>query len=115
MTGLGTLDVGDIEWTLEWASELSRDRHQYWVQIQFSSLLAQHGTRAARDRNIADFNQPNSKFRRLLLYFVLPDLKEITTDRFSDDAISFALADLKNSRTRSWPSHCSAPPPLRPL
>ena len=50
---------------------------------------------------VLEFNKPSSKFRLLLFQFVLPHFTDITTDMFSEDAISFLLATLSEEGSAS--------------
>ena len=43
---------------------------------------------------VSEFNKPRSKFRGVLLHFVVPSLPDLSTDAFSEDAVSLLLADL---------------------
>ena len=98
---LGKLEVGPIEWWLEWVKEVGSTADGYFFLMQLGSLFAQHLNQDAQDRLVAEFNKSGSKFRRLLLHFVLPDLSDITTEVFSEDAISFLLADLTREGSMS--------------
>ncbi len=66
----------------------------YWFVNQLGSLFAAHLNNEVQDKFVAEFNKADSKFRRLLLHLVLPYFSDITTEVFSEDAISFILADL---------------------
>lgn len=105
---LGKLEIGPIDWWLEWMFELREtgsDREKFWVVDQLGGLFGAHLNNEVIDKFIAEFNRSNSKFRRLLLRFVLPHFKDITTEVFNDDAISFLLADLSRENSISHRGH----------
>jgi hypothetical protein len=99
---LGNLEIGPIYWWLEWMMEGSSTSDGDWFLNQLGALFAEHLNREVQDGFVAEFNKSSSRFRWLLLHFVLPDRSNITTEVFSEDAISFLLADL--SRKGSVPS-----------
>jgi hypothetical protein len=103
LTNLGNLEIGPIDWWLEWMMKLGSTSVDHWLLNQLGALFAGHLNREVQDEFVAEFNNSDSKFRRLLLRFVLPYFKNITTDVFSEDAISFLLADL--SRRGSIPDY----------
>lgn len=98
---LGNLKVGPIDWWLEWMSAVPTSNTGYWFVNQLGGLFANHLNHAVQDKFVAEFNKSGSKFRWLLLQFVLPYRSDLTTEAFSEDAISFLLADL--SRKASVP------------
>lgn len=95
---LGNLDIEPIDWWFEWMMEEATTEDGYWFCHQLGSLFTEHVNNDVKDKFVSKFNKSDSKYRRLLLLFVLPHLRDITTDVFSEDAISFLLADLKKKR-----------------
>lgn len=97
---VGELDIGDIEWWLDWMLDI-RDPHlTYWLKDRIGNLFAQHLSPTARDAFVAEFNKPKSRFRGLLADWFLVKRSDLTTDDFSDDAISFLLSALRRGTTR---------------
>lgn len=94
---LGKLDIGQIEWWLEWMKDVLGDepeKSDYWFLNQLGELFGEHLESDTQNLFVDEFNRSGSKFRQILLRFVLPCFKNITTETFSDDSISFMLADL---------------------
>jgi SIR2-like protein len=94
---LGSLEIGHIDWWLEWMMEtLESDSstNPYWFLNQLGGLFASNLTPDIQDKFVAEFNNSNSRFRSLLLQFILPYWSDITTEVFSEDTVSFLLADL---------------------
>lgn len=97
ITNLGNLEIGPVDWWLEWMMEILEADSTgtgYWFSDQLAGLFTMHLNKEAQDKFVAEFNKSGSKFRRLLLHFVLPHRSNITTEVFNEDAISFLLADL---------------------
>jgi hypothetical protein len=69
---LGSLEIGAIDWWLEWMLEVDRAGQNKWFLEELGSLFANHLDRKTIDMFIAEFNKPESQFRRVLLYFVIP-------------------------------------------
>lgn len=99
---LGKLKIGPIEWWLEWMLEIiETDSNEggYWLLDRLGGLFAAHLGNEALDEFVAEFNKAGSKFRRLVFLFVLTHCRDITTDVFNEDAISFLLADLNRENS----------------
>lgn len=91
---LGNLEIGEIQWWLEWMLDVGKVSNYHWVQNQLGALFANHLSQEKRDLFLAEFNKAGSKYRRLLLSCVIPYFEDTTTDAFNEDTISFLLADL---------------------
>ena len=72
-----------------------------WFVEQLGSLLGGHLTAEKEREFIAEFNRPDSQYRRLLQKYILPYFKGLSTDAFDESAISFLLADLSRQRAVS--------------
>ena len=99
--GLGNLNIWPIYWWLEWMMEVCAGGANTWFLRQLGGLFNNHMNRDVQHEFVFEFNKPSSKFRRLLLQFVLPHLTDITTDMFSENAIPFLLADLSDEGSTS--------------
>lgn len=94
---LDAIKIGAIEWWLDWMLEVRRtgnDQSSWWFPNQLGAFFANQLSQEKRDLFVAEFNKADSKYRRLLLSCVIPYFKDTTTDAFSEDTISFLLADL---------------------
>jgi hypothetical protein len=85
-------DLGQIDWWLDWLMEERGSESGFWFIYQMAGLFAK--ARGARSAFVAEFNKQGSRYRSVLAYSVLPRFPDLTTDAFSEDAISFLLADL---------------------
>lgn len=103
---LGNLEIGSIEWWLDWMLEVAPAENGQWFVEQLGALFAEHLDTAVQDQFITEFNKSDSKYRRLLFHYVLPYRGDITTDVFNEDAISFMLADLnREGSTHAFREH----------
>jgi hypothetical protein len=105
LDNLGVLEIGDIAWWLEWMLEASNDNSSHWFLSTLSSILANHVSDAKIADFVAEFNKNDSKYRRVLLDYVIPAF-DIPFDSFSEDTISFLLADLsRRAHISEWHGH----------
>lgn len=95
---LGKLDIGPIEWWLEWLMNEKGHEKAWWLYNRISRLFADHLKPDVHETFVAEFNKPRSKFRGILASSILLAFKELTTDKFSDDTISFLIASLRNEK-----------------
>jgi hypothetical protein len=91
---LGRLDIGAIHWWLDWLEEEKQSESGFWFVDRLTWLFGRILDPESREAFVAEFNSPSSRFRRLLAHYVLPKFPDLTTDAFSEDAVSFLLADL---------------------
>ena len=106
LPNLGQLEIGAIGWCLEWMLEVFKSGNGQWFLGQLGSLLPAHLSSQSLDQFVAEFNNAGTKFRRVLLYFVIPNMNDVTTDLFNQDSISFLLADLNREvSTASFRGH----------
>ncbi|MFI5396415.1 MAG: SIR2 family protein [Candidatus Binatia bacterium] len=90
----GELEIGPIEWWLEWLRDEKDSDLRWWLQERISWLFSRCLKPEAREAFVAEFNNPGSEFRTVLARSILLARSDLTTDNFSEDAVSFLLADL---------------------
>ena len=106
LIGLGNLDIGPIDWWLDWMMDEWTEDGDGWFLIQLGGLFGHHLSADAQEEFVSEFNKPRSKFRGVLLHFVVPELPDLSTNAFSEDAVSLLLADLdRESRSCSFQPH----------
>lgn len=106
VSGLGNLDIGPIDWWLDWMMEEWAEDGDEWFRFQLGGLFGSHLSTDAQEEFVSEFNKPSSKFSGVLLNFVVPALPNLSTDAFSEDAISLLLADLdRKSDARGFEWH----------
>ena len=102
LIGLGNLDIGPIDWWLDWMMDEWAEDGDGWFLIQLGGLFGHHLSADVQEEFVSEFNKPRSKFRGVLLHFVVPSLPDLSTNAFSEDAVSLLLADLdRESGARS--------------
>ena len=94
LPGLGNLDIGPIDWWLDWMMEEWAGDGDGWFLLQLGGLFGNHLSADVQEEFVSEFNKPSSKFREVLLHFVVSRLPDLSTDAFSEDAISLLLGDL---------------------
>jgi len=103
---LGQLEIGPIEWWLEWLIDESGKDSGYWLQDRLSLLFSCCLHKEVCRSFVIEFNKPSSKYRAVLAHSILLRQNDLTTDDFSADAVSFLLADLSRAGSvRSWDVH----------
>ena len=106
LPGLGNLDIGPIDWWIDWMMDERAEDGDGWFLIQLGGLFGHHLSADVHEEFVSEFNKPSSKFRDVLLHFVVPSLPDLSTNAFSEDAISLLLADLDSeSDAGSFESH----------
>lgn len=58
-------------------------------------MLGEWGTEEVQKCLVQEFNSPASEFRQVLHDYVLPRMTDITIEQFSEDSISYLLAELR--------------------
>ena len=101
---LGELNIGPIEWWLDWLMD-EETPDGYWLRDQISKLFEWHLTSSVRDSFVAEFNRPRSKYRKVLANSILLARNDLSTDSFSEEAISFLLASLKEDSSVKYQGH----------
>ena len=96
---LGELEIGPIEWWLDWLMDEKDPDLWWWLRDRISKLFEMHLTSVARDTFVAEFNRPGSKYRRVLANSILLVRDDLNTDSFSEEAISFLLSSLREKGT----------------
>ena len=92
--GLGNLDIGAIDWWLDWMMDEWAKDGDRWFLTQLGGLFGHHLSSDVQAEFVSEFNKPSSKFRSVLLHFVVPELPDLSTNALSEDAVSLLLADL---------------------
>ena len=106
LLGLGNLDIGPIDWWLDWMMDEWAEDGDGWFLMQLGGLFGHHLSADVQEEFVSEFNKPRSKFRSVLLHFVVPSLPDLSTDAFSEDAVSLLLDDLnRESGARSFQPH----------
>jgi hypothetical protein len=90
---IGAIEIGPIEWWLDWLADDSEPEAQRWFADRLCRAF-DHLSVGAREAFVAEFNRAGSRHRPVLARFVLWRWRDLTTDDFSEEALSFLIADL---------------------
>lgn len=105
VVGLGDLDIGPIEWWLEWLSELEDSENGFWIEKRLAQLFSKHLPVGTRRAFLNEFNKPDSPHRAVLARSILPVQSGFTTDDLSETGREFLLAQLAQDRYASIEGH----------
>jgi hypothetical protein len=97
LKNLGTFDIGDISWWLEWMQAELITQDGNWFLLRLGDIFGTYTLSQTRQSFIEEFNR-DSKYRSLILDYVLERL-DVTTDDISNEAISFILAELAREQS----------------
>lgn len=90
------LEVEPPHWCLEWLSKLKGEQ-RFWLGDRLGRLLSRAVPKKTQALFIAEFNKKDSSYRAILATLILPKFRDLTTDEFAEDAVSFLLALLNKS------------------
>lgn len=97
------VDIGPIHWWIDWAEELSAEADPPWVVDRLFHLFSWALPDKTKNSFLDEFNSKSCKHRHVLSKFFLPKVARISTNDFSEDAISFLLSDLaKRDKVDDW-------------
>jgi SIR2-like domain len=98
----GEPDIPSVKWWLDWMSRLESTEEGRSLASGLGELLGWYGNADLQRRFVAEFNRPTSRYRRVLLDYVLPFFNSLTTDELSEDAVAFLLTDLRQGKQRPY-------------
>ncbi|WP_274056868.1 SIR2 family protein [Vibrio parahaemolyticus] len=94
---LGELPIEDVVPWLDMFSDYNKDRDINWNTYLFAELLGRCLSKEREKLFIDEFNSTNSKYRELLSELILVQFDNLSTDDFSDSAISYLLSKLNKN------------------
>lgn len=98
-SSIGKLEIGPIEWWLDWLI----DEPDFFLHDRFSRLFSSSIDQEGINSFVAEFNKFDSKYRPVLAHSILLARSDLSTDDFSADAVSYLLADLRHAdRRHGW-------------
>jgi hypothetical protein len=96
---IGILEIGSIDWWLDWLNEGKRDTDLWLFEDRIAWLFNHHLTPDSRAQFVAEFNKRDSPYREVLARSILLAQTDLTTDDFSDDAQSFLVRSLSTQKS----------------
>jgi hypothetical protein len=101
---LGILEIGPIQWWLEWIRDSAGTNDGWWFHNRLSFLFASKLSHETKHAFVSEFNDEHSPYRSLLARTILLARSDLSIDNFSEEAISFLLADLSTKENLHIPS-----------
>jgi len=101
-TPFAELDLTEISWVLEWLRDQEDPERAFWLRDRLGRILGRYLTPESHKLFVSEFNKPNSEFRNVLGQYVLVHFTDLTTDDFTEDSVSYLLADLARRRLLPW-------------
>lgn len=95
---ISKLNIGDITWWLDWLGDKKNPETQWWFNNRFSKFLAENASMETQTMFLAEFNKNTSKYRSILAETILNARTDLTTDDFSEDALTFLTKDLSRRK-----------------
>ena len=102
---IGILEIGPIDWWLEWSKEAQKNDDGWWFNNSLASLFANMMPSEFLNSFVTEFNKQDSPYRGVLANFFLPASKELYSEQLCEDAISFLLADLSTRQFSDFRGH----------
>jgi L-rhamnose mutarotase len=92
-------EFGPILWWLDWFTEYFKSKSNEWMFIdRVPTMISNYMTQEKRDEFINEFNNPNSKYRKVLIKTILNKLDNLTIDDFTEESITYLLDDLNTTK-----------------
>lgn len=91
---VGKLEIGSIEWWLDWLMNVKNTDLCWWLRYRISRLFEKSLSIESRKAFVVEFNRPGSKYRKILANSILLAQDDLNTDSFSEEAISFLIESL---------------------
>jgi hypothetical protein len=101
-TPFAELDLTEISWVLEWLRDQDDPERAFWLRNRLGRMLGRYLTPGSRKLFVSEFNKPDSGFRNVLAQYVLVHFADLTTEDFTEDSVSYLLADLARRRLLPW-------------
>lgn len=102
----GMLDIGPVQFWLDLLKDFKSNEEIYWLGYSLSRLFASKLSKENFQAFVDEFNKPDSNFRDLLSDIIFPAQDGITTDDFTEEAISYLLSNLSKDKSRGFFDGC---------
>lgn len=96
-------DIGSINWWLEWFVEFFESKSKEWMFIdRVPMVISTYITNDKRQEFIFEFNNPNSKYRKILSRIILRKMNGLKLEDFTAESILYLIEELKNIKVDFW-------------
>lgn len=102
MLDFGEVAIDDVHPWLDKVINYKLDENESWCAYLLSELFNDHLSTESIKLFIDEFNSPSSKYRDILSERILPRIDNLSTDDFSESAISYLLSKLNKENIRCF-------------
>ncbi|TAE84375.1 MAG: hypothetical protein EAY81_07650, partial [Bacteroidetes bacterium] len=93
------IDIGPINWWLEWFAEFIKSNSEEWMFTdRVPRVITSHISKDKRQELISEFNNPKSKYRKILSQVVLIRMPDLKLEDFTKESLSYLFEELKTKR-----------------
>jgi hypothetical protein len=92
--GLPKLSSADIQNIFSWMVEIKSDRNGWWLRRQIGSIIGRYGDESVRSQMLSYLGDGEARVRRSVKDYVLPYLRDVSSDDLSERALSYLLSEL---------------------
>ena len=92
-------EIGPINWWLEWFTEFLKSKSEEWMFTdRVPTVITTYITSDKRQEFILEFNNPNSKYRKILSRTILRKMGDLKLDDFTEETLSYLFEELKTKK-----------------
>lgn len=89
-------DIGPINWWLEWFAEFIESKSNEWMFTdRVPRVIVSYVSKGKRQEFISEFNNPKTKYRRILSQIILRKMVDLKLDDFTEETLSYLFEELK--------------------
>lgn len=102
----GMLEIGPAQFWLDLLKDFKSNEDVYWIAYYLSRVFGSSLSKESFKVFLDEFNKPDSKYRELLSEVIFLARDDLTTDDFTEEAISYLLAKLSKDNERGFFDRC---------
>ncbi|MES2616688.1 MAG: SIR2 family protein [Bacteroidota bacterium] len=92
-------DIGPINWWLEWFDEYIKSKRDEWMFTnRVPMVITSYISKDKRQEFISEFNNPKSKYRKILSQIILRRMNDLKLEDFTEETLSYLLGELKSKK-----------------
>lgn len=89
-------DIGPINWWLKWFAEFIESKSNEWMFTdRVPTVITSYISKVKRKEFISEFNNPKTKYRKILSLIILRKMSDLKLDDFTDETLSYLFEELK--------------------
>lgn len=96
-------DIGPIVWWLEWFGEFIDSNNKELVFLKrMPYVIAIYISKEKRLEFISEFNNPKSKYRKVLNQIILPCMSDLKLEEFTENSLKYFFEEISTKNTNFW-------------